>query len=101
MYLAGFGGSLREKFGNFSRHNGVADVTDGGAQAASRQASRDAQSSNIEIGSRQAAANYARRRPVLPEILLWREGGDHFFEARIAAQRVASRIEFQVGVLPR
>src|SRR5882672_967173 len=43
----------------------LADVTDWGAQAASlplsaasRNASRDAQSSNIEIGSRQAAANY-------------------------------------------
>ena len=101
MYLAGFGGSLREKFGNFSRGNGLADVVDWEAQAASRNASRDAQSSNIEIGSRQAAADYTRRRPVLPGRLLWREGGDDFFEARIAAQRVASGIEFQVGVLPR
>jgi len=51
--------------GDFFRHHGLADVTDWGAQAASlplsaasRNASRDAQSSNIEIGSRQAAANY-------------------------------------------
>ena len=95
MYLAGFGGSLREKFGNFSTRNGLADVGDWGARAAglpfsaaSPKASRDAQSSNIEIGLRQATANYTPAA-CAPRKIVWREGGDDFFEARIGA---ASRI---------
>ena len=54
-----------EKFGDLSRHHGLPDVTNWGARAASlppsaasRNACRYAQSSNVEIGSRQAAANY-------------------------------------------
>ena len=30
--------------------------------------------------------------------LLWRKGGDDFFEARVAAQRVPNRIETQLAL---
>src|SRR6476620_3192328 len=92
-YLAGFGGSLRGKFGDFSRHHGLADVTDWGAQAASlplsaasRNASRDAQSSNIEIGSRQAAANY-RPAACAPRKIISPRGSRRFL--RSANRRAA------------
>src|SRR5207248_5971453 len=99
-YLAGFGGSLRGKFGNFSRHHGLADVGVGERRLAAE--------THLAINNRRASGSVRRklprttgRQPVLPGRLLWREGRDDFFEARIAAQRVAFSIQFQVDVLPR
>jgi len=66
--------------------------------AASRNASGDAQSSNIEIGSRQAAANY-RPAACAPRKITSARGGDDFFEARITAQRIFPELwNFQVVV---
>jgi len=103
-YLAGFAGSLREKFGDFSRHHELADVTDWGAQAASlprSAASRNASRMHNRRTSRSVRGKLPQttgRRPVLPGRLLRREGGDDFFEARIAAQRIFSELwNFQVS----
>ena len=42
--------------------------------------------------------NQHASRVCSPEVLFWREGGDDFFEARLAAQRVPERHQFQLPI---
>jgi hypothetical protein len=43
-------------------------------------------------------ANFGVASDAPPQMLLWREGGDDFFEARLASQRIPERRQFQFTI---